>query len=123
MSSPSPPPRFQFSLRWMLVVTSVVAVGLALGLNAWAELLATVLYWALPTPLVVAAVYGRGDVRAFSIGALVPLVSALVKGPWGNSPLSLILNAAWLMVTVGICGIVGVGTRRWIEEHGGTDLK
>ena len=64
---------FQFTLRTMFIVTTVVAV-LCSGLFAapgWARLL-TVACWAIALPAVMATVtiYGRGYLRSFGIGGL-----------------------------------------------------
>jgi hypothetical protein len=64
---------FQFSLRTMFIVTTVVAV-LCSGLFAapgWARIL-TLLCWASALPAVMAAItiYGRGYLRTFGIGGL-----------------------------------------------------
>ena len=73
------PPRFQFSLRNMLIAVAVLAMLLGLfavvGGHPRVATWPLFFVWILPTPLVVAAVYTRGDIRAFSIGALVPWVS------------------------------------------------
>jgi hypothetical protein len=66
----------------------------------------------VPTPLVVCAIYGKGDVRAFSIGALIPWVALIaLRFPetWGG-----FFELVWLVAMAGICGIVAVLTRRWV---------
>jgi hypothetical protein len=66
----------------------------------------------VPTPLVICAVYGRGDVRAFSIGALNPwVVSIALRFP---DPYGTFFEMIWLIVMGGICGVLAVVTRRWI---------
>jgi hypothetical protein len=116
------PPRFQFSLRNLLIAVAVLAVLLGLfavagGILAW--LLAILVVWILPTPLVVAAVYSRGDIRAFSIGALVPWVSRWTNLPIGESLVGVLESTVRLLVIAGICGAVAVSTRRWIERDPG----
>ena len=68
-------PRFQFSLRTLLVFTGLAAVVLALlsSVPTWIAgpalfLLAAV----LPAALTTLVIYGDGDLRAFSLGALFP---------------------------------------------------
>jgi hypothetical protein len=112
------PPRFQFSLRGMLIAVAVVALVLGLGAVAgglliW--LLTALVIWLLPTPLVVAAIYGRGDLRAFSIGALVPWASFWASGPAASSLVAIVDSTLWLLFMGGLCGFVAVATRRWIE--------
>jgi hypothetical protein len=113
------PQRFQFSLRGMLIAVAVVAILIGLstlvaGLLVWITW--TLLFVVLPTPLVVAAVYARGDIRAFSIGALLPWISSWAAGPHGNSLLGLIGSLLWLLVMAAVCGIVAVASRRWIDH-------
>ncbi len=66
---------FQFSLRTMLVLTTVLAVvlsGLFAG-PAWLTYVtAMALAIAMPMALTVTLIYGRGNVRTFCIGALFP---------------------------------------------------
>jgi hypothetical protein len=71
---------FQFTLRTMFIVTTVVAIVCA-GLSwptPWVQLLTT-LYLAITVPMAitVAMIYGRGYVRTFSIGAMFPAGLAL----------------------------------------------
>jgi hypothetical protein len=113
------PPRFQYSLRGLLIAVAVVAVLLGMlyvagGLLAW--LLAIFVVWILPTPLLIAAIYSRGDVRAFSVGALVPWVSRWANPPIYDSLTSVVYSAFWVLVMAGICGAVAVASRRWIER-------
>ncbi|HEY4308899.1 MAG TPA: hypothetical protein VGN12_05555 [Pirellulales bacterium] len=113
------PPRFQFSLRGMLIAVAVLTVLLGLlavagGLLAW--LLAIFVVWILPTPLLIAAIYSRGDMRAFSIGALVPWVSRWANPPIYDSLMSVVNSTLWVLVMAGICGAVAVASRRWMER-------
>ncbi len=115
-------PRFQFSLRWLLVVVTIVAVLLGLSMifgHAISQISAIVLFVVFPTPLLVAIIYSRGDMRTFSIGAVVPWVSLIGNGPptsadWGD----FLGLGIWLFFIGGVCGAVAVATRRWIERHG-----
>ena len=66
-----------------------------------------------------AAVYSRGDIRAFSIGALVPWVSRWTNLPIGESLVGVLESTVRLLVIAGICGAVAVSTRRWIDRDSG----
>ena len=72
-------PRFQFSLAWLLIVVTIVAVAAGLGdrrsarLRRRSLLLYLIVCCVVPTPLVICAIFGRGDVQAFAIGALDPV--------------------------------------------------
>jgi hypothetical protein len=73
---------FQFTLRTMFLVTTVVAVVLG-GLSVpeqweWVRVL-TMFYVAVAVPIVAvtALVYGRGYVRTFALGALFPAAAIL----------------------------------------------
>ena len=110
-------PRFQFSLGWLLIAVTVICVllGLADLLDGLIELVIGTLLWcAIPTPLVICTVYGSGDYRAFSIGGLIPWVSAMFGTPQlsgiGLGPLLLIIPSA-------ICGVLAVATRRWVVRR------
>lgn len=119
-------PRFQFSLWWLMVLVTVVAISLGAsallgGLIAWL-LFEAVVMCAVPTPLIIGAVFGRGDLRAFAIGGLVPWLllwadsPAISTGNWfaGRA----LLLGIFVMVTSVACGIVAVVSRRWIERLG-----
>jgi hypothetical protein len=114
------PPRLQFSLRGMLIAVAVLAVLIWLstavaGLLLWVTW--SLVYLLLPTPFVIAAVYTRGDIQAFAIGVLVPWVASWGSGrPGGGTLLSLIALALWFVVMGGICGIVAVASRRWLDR-------
>lgn len=113
--APIPMPRFQFSLAKMMIAVTVVAVALALAV-AFGGLLTTVfeaLVWCvLPTPLIICAIYARGDLQAFAIGSLVPWLTMLTMHvPAG----SIFLPATiWLLALGVICGMVAAVTRRWV---------
>jgi uncharacterized membrane protein len=74
------PHRFQFSLRSMLLMVSLAAVccsGLFSGYGWLAGLTGLFIVVAAPVILVIALVYGRGNLRTFCIGALFPSGMAL----------------------------------------------
>jgi len=121
MSSPTPPPLFQFSLRWLLVVLTIVAVGLGLlsvlG-NAIGGLFWFLLFVVAPAPLLIAAIFGRGDVQAFSIGVLVPWGVLTLEGFQHGIPLAKVAVACTSLLIEGvICGGVAVATRRWLKRQ------
>src|SRR5688500_14658622 len=100
-------PRFQFSLGWLLIAVTVICVllGLADVFDGLIELVVVTLLWcAIPTPLVICTVYGSGDYRAFSIGGLIPWVSVIFGTPRLNgslAPLAIIIPSA-------VCGLLAV---------------
>jgi hypothetical protein len=112
---PIPLPRFQFSLAKLMIMVTVVAVALALAVTLGGLLTSVfeALVWCvLPTPLIICAIYARGDLQAFAIGALVPWLTMLtVHVPAG----SMFLPATiWLLALGAICGTVAAATRRWV---------
>src|SRR2546423_10124038 len=110
-------PRFQYSLARLLIAVTVVAILIFLATKV-ASLFQIILFsfvtCIVPTPLVICAVYGKGDVRAFSIGALNPwVVSIALRFP---DPYGTFFEMIWLIVMGGICGVIAVITRRWIWQ-------
>lgn len=90
-------PLFQYSLRTLFVLTTLVAILCsALFAAPWWFSVATlaVLGVLIPLGLIVAIIYARGYLRTFCIGALFPAVPALL--------VSLYL---WTMVYVSIFGV------------------
>jgi hypothetical protein len=75
--------RFQFSIRWIFVVTAMIAV---ICTALWAKPtpmsggLFLLLQVAIPTCAIVGTVQGRGYVRAFCIGAALPSSFGVI--PW-----------------------------------------
>jgi hypothetical protein len=108
------PPRFQFSLGWLMLVVSIVCLALGLwsilpsGLVGYLFVNPLVLGM-VPTVLVICAIYGRGDIQAFAIGTLVPWTSLLLTRP--NSVWGL---AMWVVLVGGMCGTLAVVMRRWL---------
>lgn len=108
-------PRFRFSLAWLLIAMTIIAIGLGLSVTVGslvATLLFAVVYCVLPTPLLICAVFARGDIQAFAIGALVPWWTVNTWMP-GASSLSM---AIWLLVMCTTCGAVAVITRRVVAR-------
>ncbi len=111
-------PRYQFSLWWLMVAITVASILLFLTVSVSDFLevaFASILWCIVPTPIVIFAIYGRGDLQAFAIGALVPWVTLLMFGYPGG--LSLFVASLWLLPMCGICGVVATATRRWIKAN------
>jgi hypothetical protein len=112
----APLSRFQFSLSSLLIVVTVVAVVLGLSAvfgNLIGALALAIVFCVLPTPLVICAIFARGDIQAFAIGALVPFVTMFASRPY-QSYLAMII---WFLVLPGICGVVAVVTLRWVRRN------
>lgn len=128
MSSPSSPPRFQFSLRWLFVAVTCIAVLIGLGMLPFGQaivglLLAISLRGLLPTVAVASAIYGRGDLRAFAIGAVVVCIPLLTTELGSLSFLALVVATISQLIAMGLCGAVAVATRRWLMKQGLSDVK
>src|SRR5262245_51075960 len=83
--------KFQFSLFWLMVVVTVVAVVLGL-VGSFGPVFGIVWYATLYlvrclilTPMLICAIFGRGHIRAFAVGALVPWVMSF---PWETQQVS-----------------------------------
>ena len=113
-------PRFQFSLGWLMIAITAVAILLFFAVTFAGFIgaaLGSVVWCIVPTPLVVCAIFGRGNVQAFSVGALVPWLTMITtRIPSAASFFSMTI---WLLILGGICGSVAIATRRWLERHGG----
>jgi hypothetical protein len=95
----------------MIVITVVaILLGLAVTFTGFLTLIFFFAVWCvLPTPLVVCAIFGRGDVRAFSVGGLVPWV-LMLRDSLPDPALWI-----WLPIVAVVCGIVAVFTYRWVQ--------
>ena len=89
MSETHPPQKrrpFQFSLAWLLIFMTVVAVVLGLSASIAGavvhSLFSLVVLAVYPAVLVACIVYGRGDFQAFALGAFVPGTPWTVMSPW-----------------------------------------
>jgi hypothetical protein len=110
-------PRFRFSLKWLLVTVTAVAVlfGLVIVFGDFLDMVVfAMVFSVLPTPLVICAIFARRDVQAFAIGALVPWFTLIV---WIRTMWFVTLMIYLLLLPV-ICGIVAVVTRRWLSRFG-----
>jgi hypothetical protein len=84
--------------------------------------LAAMVWCIVPTPIVIGAVHGRRDVRAFSIGALVPWGAMIVTRSLPTPALfqglaAVVVALLWMVILSAICGVVAVATRRWLERN------
>lgn len=121
-------PRFQFSLRGLLIAMTVVAILLGLVVFPLGQiivglLLAVLLRGVLPTVAVAAAIYGRGRLQAFAIGAVVSCLPILFGDLGPLSFFGLIAALVTQLVAAAVCGIVAVATREWLVRQGGTGLE
>jgi hypothetical protein len=108
-------PRIQFSLKWMMIALTVACVLLFLSvtISDFVPAAVTFAFWCIvPTPIVILAVYGRGDRQAFAIGALVPWVTMIIF----RVPANFMFFTAllWLLPMSALCGVLAAATRRWI---------
>ena len=114
--------RWQFSLRWLLVAVTIFAVLLAIGVyGLLSVLIAFILRGLLPTVAVIGAIYARGDIRAFAIGATIALLPVLVAGTNSMRFTDVAALIFSQLLMIGLCGAVAVATRRWLISHGMTD--
>jgi hypothetical protein len=121
-SSPPRAPRFQFSLATLLVLITVTAIFLGVVTTVAGSILFAVFSWILlyilPTVVFACAIYGRGDVRAFAIGALIPIVAFMLRGPMAGARSSGLVESVFsTAITSGICGLVAAITRRWLLDN------
>jgi len=111
----SPFPRIQFSMKWLMILVTAVAILLALSVvfgNFFEIVLFSVVFCVLPTPIVICAIFGRRDIQAFAIGALVPWITLLF---WVRNS-SVIYVLVFMLVLPVLCGSVAVITRRWLSR-------
>lgn len=125
------PPRFQFSLSALLILTTVVAVALGLlGTVARQFVLFSIIQVAMgvvPAACLIGAIFARGSTQAFCLGALVPTAPILLIQGAYNFNVVAGDRDDWFWRTVGIwtamqisalaCGAVAVFVKRWIERH------
>ena len=112
----------------MLISVAIVAgllamASLPVGQMILGLLIAIALRGLLPTIAVASAIYGRNEVRAFAIGAVVASIPVLTTelGPM-NFPV-LVLGTISQLIVMAICGAAAVATRRWLDRLGLTREK
>jgi hypothetical protein len=114
--------RWQFSLRWLLVAVTIVAIVLAIGVHGLLSVtMAFFLRGLLPTVALICAIYARGDIRAFAIGAVIALFPVQVAGTGSLRFTDLATTTFSLLLMIGLCGVVAVAVRRWLVSHGLAD--
>jgi hypothetical protein len=104
----------QFSLSRLMIAVTVIA--LVLGVLVIAEdlvfgIIAIFVWCVFPTPFIILALFGRGDLRAFAIGGLVPWLTYF-RGVPGS--VELLFS---LIIVSPICGAVAVAAFRWLGRH------
>jgi hypothetical protein len=109
-------PRIQFSMRWLMVAITVACIVLFLAVtfgNLFEIVYASFIWCIVPTPLVVFAIFARGDLQAFAIGCLVPwaMFIGLDSPPFD----SYWFATFWLLPISVVCGLLAAATRRWIQ--------
>jgi hypothetical protein len=108
-----PLPRIRFNFAWLLIAITILAIFLGMA-SSFRDFIGSLLFvtlcCVLPTPFVIAAIFARGDIQTFAIGALIPWITLL---PWMSS------MAIWLLILPVICGTLAVLTRRWLRLFGG----
>jgi hypothetical protein len=111
-------PRFQFSLMWLMIGMTIIAVLLGLAHIAGpafsfiARLVTLTIVCLVPTPLIICAIFGRGYVRAYSIGAIVPWVICL---RWDESVFASITLLLITVILSAISGVVGASTLYYLR--------
>lgn len=112
-------PRFQFSMRWLMIAVtlSCVLLFLAVTISDFVPVTVTFAFCCVvPTPIVIIAIYGRGDHQAFAIGALVPWATIIFfRAPAGT--FSYFTALFWLVPMCAICGVLAAATRRWLVSQ------
>lgn len=119
-----PRPQFQFGLRSLLILVTVVALVSPLipgyGLPILMGLLITLLMVVTPVTLGAFALYCRGYRQTFFLGAFAASLSPFLFGGFvmqgtlsGIAALAVVQTFA-----CGVCGYLAVASRRYIERRG-----
>jgi hypothetical protein len=118
--------RFQFSLAWLLIVVTAVAIVLGMSASFTAgvvhSLFISIVSYVLPATLLASAIYGRGDYQAFAIGALIPCTVVGMTWIFNDSSRSPsvvgdLAMAFHVVIWGAICGLLSTATRRWVRQH------
>jgi hypothetical protein len=120
-------PRFQFTIRSMLILTAVVAVlcSVFFAMPDWAgEMVIVFLACLVPSILVIVLTDGNRNQRAFGIGALFPSGFSLlwVFGEFHDT-YGLRFTVVLLWALAILDGYLCVLTRRWMEKRHRTDKR
>lgn len=117
-----PPSAPRYSLRTLLIVMTVVAVGVVLAgvygrFSLW--LLTAVVFFGGTIVCFTAAIYCRGGRQAFFIGAAcIAFLNALNSPPVARGWAEFLLLAAGQVIAMALAGGIAVFTRRFIEKRG-----
>jgi hypothetical protein len=110
---------FRFSLKWLMIALTAACILLFLTVTFgdFVEVAFFSAIWCIvPTPLIIFAIYGRGDLQAAAIGALVPYATLMilrVPTAWSSY-----FNATlWLLPMSALCGVLAAATRRWMQGN------
>jgi hypothetical protein len=91
--------------------TTVLGTGIAF-LMGW------IVWYVAPAALLSIAVFTRGDMQAFAMGALIPWIGPLARWPVDGRSFGEVFGMTFaLLMTGGVCGIVAAVTRRWIVDR------
>jgi hypothetical protein len=104
-------------MRGLMITITIACIVLFLWVTfgGFVSFVAAILLCVVPTPLVIIAIYARGDLQAFAIGALVPwVVLILLRAPVFESNFTIWI---WLLPTCAFCGALASATRRWLERN------
>lgn len=112
-------PRIQFSLKWVMIALTIACVLLFLSVTIrdFVPVALSFAFWCIvPTPIVIFAIYGRGDHQAFAIGALVPWATLILLRP-SVAEYAFFTVLFWLLPMGALCGFLAAATRRWIRVN------
>jgi hypothetical protein len=102
-----------------MIAFTLVAILLGMFTSAVGEFFVGVIAWTIlsitPAVALTCAVYGRGDLRAFAMGALVPAAPIMLNGAASMTSYLHVLSLCIGMFVAGaVCGVAAVATRRWL---------
>jgi hypothetical protein len=114
----------------LLIVMTLVAVVLGFVVTGIGSLVLSVLVWMLVSTIVTVmlttAIFGRGDLQVFAIGALVPMTPLIIRGMSFFASYATVLEGLVAPITLtlaaGFCGVVAVLTRRFLRRLGDVKL-
>ncbi len=110
----------QFSLRALMIAVTIFSVLLALAMvPPLLAIVFAVFYVALAGILVIAVWQGRGWIRAFSIGAVIPYVTGFFFVVAGRRSSELIVMAVMILVVTAIAGIAAAAFHGALARRGG----
>jgi hypothetical protein len=114
----------------LLILMTVVAVTLGFMATGIGAMVLSLTVWMLVSAIVnvmlITAIFGRGDLQVFAIGALVPTAPLIVSGMsyFAGPPTILhgIVAPITLAIAAGFGGVVAVLTRRLLRRLGDVKL-